>query len=165
GTTAGVAYKDQTAQIGTTYNYRVRSENNGLFSGYTAAVQASTPGSAPVAPATVTATANSSTQVSVSWSAVSGATSYIIQREALGGPYFTTLSGAYTGGTTLTDSSASANTNYTYQVAAQNAAGASGFTQATVTTVAGTYSSADIASTPAGSTVVNTDGVSYDVTT
>ena len=165
GTSTGLTYQDTTPLAGVSYNYRVRSELNGTYSAYVGPVTAATPTSAPAAPAAVTATANSSSQVSLTWSAVSGAANYVIQREITGAGGWTTLSGAYIGGTTLLDGSVLPNTSYTYQVAAQNAVGSSSFVQSqSVTTAVSSYSSADIASTPAGGTIVNTDGVSYDVT-
>jgi len=70
------------------------------------------------APATVTATSTTATSVTVSWSAVPGATSYEVTRSTNG----TTPTTVTTGGTTLTDPAAAANTAYLYEVRAAAAA-------------------------------------------
>jgi len=75
----------------------------------------------PAAPAGVNATATTSTQVRVTWSAVSGATSYEIDRRDPGGAF--ALRG--TSITTSYDDPASANTAYLYRVRAVNSAGSS----------------------------------------
>ena len=76
----------------------------------------------PAAPTGVNAVATSSTQVQVTWSAVTGATSYEVWRRDPGGSLALR-------GTSLTSSyndNASANTAYLYRVRAVNAGGASG---------------------------------------
>ena len=77
---------------------------------------------APAAPTGVTATATSSTQVQVTWNAVTGATSYQIYRRDPGGVF--SLRG--TSLTTSFNDTASANTAYLYRVRAVNAGGSSG---------------------------------------
>jgi uncharacterized protein YkwD len=79
-------------------------------------------GTAPAAPSGVTATATASTQVQVTWNAVTGATSYEVHRRNPGGSF--TLRG--TSLTTSFTDTASANTAYLYRVRAVNAAGSSG---------------------------------------
>ena len=68
--------------------------------------------------------------------------------------------------TTLVDAGRTASTTYEYRVRAENAAGLSAFSNvATVTTpTAGTFTSADVNATPAGSTTVVADGSAYDIT-
>lgn len=85
---------------------------------------------APAAPTGVTATATTSTQVQVTWNAVTGATSYEIYRRDPGGAYALR-------GTSLTTSfpdSASAGTAYLYRVRAVNAGGSSGDSAADLAT-------------------------------
>ncbi|HEU4886272.1 MAG TPA: CAP domain-containing protein [Thermoanaerobaculia bacterium] len=77
---------------------------------------------APAAPAGVSAIATSSTQVQVTWNAVTGATSYEIYRRNPGGAF--TLRG--TSLTTSYTDSASSHTAYLYRVRAVNAGGSSG---------------------------------------
>ena len=77
---------------------------------------------APPAPAGVSAAATTSTQVQVTWNAVTGATSYEVYRRAPGGAFAlrgTSLTTSYT-------DTASADTAYLYRVRAVNAGGSSG---------------------------------------
>ncbi len=165
GNVATPSFTDTTAQPSTTYLYRVRAENAGTLGGYTTPnVQISTGTVAvPSAPVTVTATANSSSQITVNWTAVSGAASYVIQNQVTGSGTWTTLATAWSAGTAFVDTNAEPGTSYTYQVAAQNTSGTSAYTQGQAATPAGLYQSADIAATPAGSTVTNIEGSSYDI--
>ena len=83
------------------------------------------PGSAtppPAAPTGVVATASTSTQVQVTWTAVAGATSYQIDRRTAGGG-FAMVGTSMTNN--FTDNTASALTSYLYQVRAVNAGGPS----------------------------------------
>jgi fibronectin type 3 domain-containing protein len=75
----------------------------------------------PAAPTALTATAASTSQINLSWTASSGATSYKIQRST-DGATFTPLAtvGAVT---TYSDSGLNAGTQYYYRVLASNAAG------------------------------------------
>jgi hypothetical protein len=73
------------------------------------------------APAGVTVSATSPTSVQVTYGAVSGATSYVIQR-ALGGGNFSEV--GTSNATTFTDSGLTANTSYRYRVAARSASNA-----------------------------------------
>ena len=77
---------------------------------------------APPAPTGVNATATSTTQVQVTWNAVTGATSYQVYRRNPGGSF--ALRG--TSVTTSFNDTASANTAYLYRVRAVNVAGSSG---------------------------------------
>jgi hypothetical protein len=79
-------------------------------------------GDVPAAPAGLTAAAFSSTRVDLTWTAVAGADSYEVDRKAAGG-VFTPV--GTPGGNSFSDTTASADTAYLYQVRAVNAAGAS----------------------------------------
>lgn len=87
-------------------------------------------GVAPAAPTGVNATATTSTQVQVTWSAVTGATSYQVYRRNPGGAF--ALRG--TSLTTSYNDTASAATAYLYRVRAVNAGGASGDSAADLAT-------------------------------
>ncbi len=109
-------------------------------------------GTAPAAPANFTASAVSSSQVSLNWSASSGATSYNIY-ELVGGQ--ATLITSVTG-TSYTVSGLAASTTYSFEVAAVNAAGstATGWAQATTPGAAVTVSApANVHATATSSTV------------
>jgi fibronectin type 3 domain-containing protein len=77
----------------------------------------------PAAPVGVTAIGGDS-QVSLSWSAVSGATSYDVKRSTTSGGQYTVLGSPV--GTAYVDSSVTNGTKYFYVVSAANAAGQSG---------------------------------------
>jgi fibronectin type 3 domain-containing protein len=86
-------------------------------------VTGGTPALAPVAPTGVTTTASSG-KVTLTWQAVSGATSYIVKRSSTlaGGPY-TTVATSTTA--SYTDNAASNGTTYYYEIVAANASGQS----------------------------------------
>jgi fibronectin type 3 domain-containing protein len=78
----------------------------------------------PAAPRNLSATV-SSTGISLSWSTVAGASSYVVYRSTVtGGPY--TAIKTVTLSARTSDGSASSGTPYYYVVTAVNAAGASG---------------------------------------
>jgi hypothetical protein len=82
-------------------------------------------GSAPSTPTGVTATAQSSSSISVSWSAVSGATSYDVYYE-IGSSSTKNFAGNATG-TSYTHSGLTASTTYYYYIKAKNSAGDSDY--------------------------------------
>jgi fibronectin type 3 domain-containing protein/regulation of enolase protein 1 (concanavalin A-like superfamily) len=90
----------------------------------------------PAAPASLTATAASPTQIDLRWSASAGAASYRIERMGPGESGFTEIA-ADVAGTSFRDSAARAQSAYVYRVRAQNAAGRSAYSPtASVTTPA-----------------------------
>jgi hypothetical protein len=92
------------------------------------------PNGAPVAVTGVTATAGTG-QVTVSWNAVSGATSYPLYRTGNSGNDAATPSVTGITGTTFTDTGLNPGTTYYYRVVAVNSSGASGFsTEASAST-------------------------------
>jgi chitodextrinase len=89
----------------------------------------------PAPPAGLTAAPLSATSVSLSWTDVSNATSYNIQRRT-GSGAFASLA-TLIGGASYTDNTAAASTSYGYQVSATNSAGTSSWSaQASATTPA-----------------------------
>lgn len=106
---------------GTVYYYVVTAVNSGGESAASAQVSATPVNTLPAAPSGVTATAGGA-QNTISWSAVSGATSYKL--------YWSTTNGAGTGGTLIagatspyTHTPLTAGTPYYYVVSAVNSAG------------------------------------------
>ena len=100
-----------------------RIYNGALSAAQIAALYALSP-VAPAAPATINATVSSASVINLSWSAVSGATNYVVQRSLTsGGPYAVIGSGITA--TNFTDVSLSGNTTYYYVLAAVNNAGTS----------------------------------------
>lgn len=78
----------------------------------------------PSAPATIAATATSSTAINVSWGAISGATSYSLQR-ATNSSFTNAVTITTQAGLTFSSSSLTANTAYYYRVLASNSIGSS----------------------------------------
>jgi fibronectin type 3 domain-containing protein len=119
------SYTNTGLTDGTTYYYEVSAVNAGGQSGVSNEVSATPQVPAPGAPTNLAATAGDA-QVSLSWSAVTGATSYDIYRSTTKGgegttPYLTGVTtNSYTN-TGLTDG-----TTYYYEVSAVNAGGQSG---------------------------------------
>lgn len=92
------------------------------------ATQLSTP---PASPSNFTATATSSSQISLSWSAVTGANSYSLERRQGTGSYSQIATPTTT---TFVDSGLQANTSYSYQLKAVNTLGSSAAVSASATT-------------------------------
>ncbi len=131
------SYSDTTCTSMTTYSYRVSAYDAASNeSGLSTADVVTTPDSAPpTVPTNLSATAISQTQINLSWTASTdnvGVTGYNVYRD---GDYLTTVAGA-----SCSDTNCVANTLYTYQVTAFDAAGnESGLsTQASATTLAST---------------------------
>jgi hypothetical protein len=95
------------------------------------------PNGAPYAVTGVTATGGTN-QVTVSWTAVSGATSYQLYRTANSGSEAATPTVTGITGTTYTDTGLNPGTTYYYRVVAVNGSGASGFSTEAKATTPGT---------------------------
>ncbi|TCX53926.1 hypothetical protein C1I36_03720 [Dehalobacter sp. 14DCB1] len=121
-TTTTNAYTDSSLTASTAYYYKVLAVNTAGSSAYSAVASATTlASSVPTAPANLTAAALSSSQISLSWSAVSGDPTYSVYRSL-------SASGTYTRITTLsstsyTNTGLDAGTTYYYKVLASNSAG------------------------------------------
>lgn len=127
-TVSGTSYQDAGLSAGTAYTYVVAANDvAGNVSGQSAPISAATPSApppsssdtqAPTTPAKLSASALSSSQIALAWSASSdkvGVTAYRVFR---GGSQVATVSGV-----SYQDSGLSAGTAYTYTVAAYDAAG------------------------------------------
>ena len=138
GTSASSPYTDVGLTPSTAYFYEVKAINSAGTSGYSSEATATTsapPVVAPGIPTGVGATAQSSTSIAVSWTAVTGATSYKVFRSPTSGSGYTQV-GAPTS-SPYTDVGLSASTPYYYVVKAVNSAGESGYSsEATATTSA-----------------------------
>jgi len=130
GAPTATNYTDTGVTNGTTYFYVVSAVNSGGESANSAQVSA-TPNTPPAAPTGLSASAGNA-QVSLSWNASTGATSYHVKRSTTsGGPY--TQVGAPTA-TNYTDTGLTNGTTYFYVVSAVNSAGESAnSTQASAT--------------------------------
>jgi hypothetical protein len=131
GNASTTSYTHTGLSASTTYYYYIKAVNNAGESGYSSSASATTSSSGsdggggetttkPSAPTGVTAVVNG-TSVNISWSSVSGATSYSVYR----GPTGTTSEKILTtSSTTATDASPLDGLNY-YRITASNAAGES----------------------------------------
>lgn len=82
GTSATASYVDRTAVNGTAYSYAVKAINGGTASALSNSVTATATAPTLAAPTGVSATAGDA-QVSITWTAVSGATSYQVLRNGV----------------------------------------------------------------------------------
>jgi len=121
----GTTYIDANANNGTTYYYNVASVNSAGTSGRSNEASATPHVVAPPAPASLSASPGFG-QVSLSWSASSGASTYSLYRGTSAGGEGGTAYATGLTGTTFTDTSVTAGTTYYYKVAAVNSAGTSG---------------------------------------
>jgi YD repeat-containing protein len=158
GTTAATSYSDTTVVGSTTYAYTVAAyDNAGNTSSQTAVTNVSTPDiTPPSVPTGLTATAVSSAQVNLSWSAStdtggSGLAGYKLYR---GGALLVT-----TASTSYSDTSVAPSTAYSYTVAAYDNAGnvSAQSAASNVTTPAGVPPNPTLSS----STLIGTAGVYF----
>jgi fibronectin type 3 domain-containing protein len=144
GTSSTTSYSDTTAVNGTTYYYVVTAVNaagEGSPSTQSAGATPVAPPTVPAAPAGVSAT-DGVGQVTVSWAAVSGATSYKVYRSTTQGVRGTLIGS--TSSTSLADSTVVENTTYYFVVTASNVAGEGAASAAVSVTHTTTWSSAKI---------------------
>jgi PKD repeat protein len=145
-TTGGTSYSNLSLLAATTYRYRVQAvDATGNLSGYSTEATATTLGApdttAPTVPGGLTATAVSSSQINVSWTASTdavGVTGYRVERcQGAGCTSFVQV--ATPTGTSYSDPGLLTATTYGYRVRAGDAAGnLSGYSnEATATTLAG----------------------------
>jgi hypothetical protein len=123
------SWTDAAVTAGATYWYEVTAVGTGGESGVSAAASATVPsgtpiGTVPAAPANLTA-AVASDAVSLSWSAVFGATGYDVWRAAASAGPFTRLTAATQAATTYRDAAVASGSTYWYQATATNATGTS----------------------------------------
>jgi fibronectin type 3 domain-containing protein len=111
--TSETSYTNEWLPSNTAYYYQVSAVNDSGEGNKSYFVSATTPFDAP---ANVTATAQSSSSITVSWSPVSGANSYSVYRAEGSDGYYSTITSV--GGTSYTDDWLSSNTTYYYKVSA-----------------------------------------------
>src|SRR5881409_3258636 len=127
GSTA-TTYSDTGLAAGTTYTYRVSAINSVGTGSPSSNASATTLAVAPSPPTGLTATAVSSSQINLSWTAPnnggSAITGYKIERSTDGGTTWTTIvSNSGSTATTYSDTGLAHTTTYTYRVSAINSVG------------------------------------------
>jgi len=121
----GTTFTNTSLTNGSSYYYVVTAVNSAGESSNSPQASAKPVAQAavPSAPAGLTATADSA-QVTLTWTASTGAASYNVKRAAASGGAFTTIAAGVTG-TTYTDTGLTNGTTYYYVVSAVNSAGES----------------------------------------
>ncbi|MGI0088651.1 MAG: fibronectin type III domain-containing protein, partial [Nitrosotalea sp.] len=157
------SYTDTTVTNGQTYYYKVTAVNSVGEStpSNEANAMPAAPATAPGAPTGLAATAASSSQINLSWTAPannggSAITGYKIERSTDGTTWSTVQSNTGTTATTYSDTGLTASTAYTYRVSAINSVGTSSpSSTSSATTSAGgttqlslTVNSVDLSGTP-----------------
>jgi fibronectin type 3 domain-containing protein len=152
---------------GTAYYYKVAAVNSSGTSGYSNEASATPVVAVPAAPTGLNATAGN-TQISLGWTASSGATSYNVYRgTSAGGESGTAIATGITT-TSYTNTGLTNGTAYYFKVAAVNASGTSGYSnEASATPTAGTSSQITwgTAQSMVGNTDVSAAGVAFDAAT
>jgi fibronectin type 3 domain-containing protein len=163
---ASTSFTDTAVVNGTSYFYVVAGAFTGGpdAGGTSAASPQSSATPLPPPPATPTGfvAKAASGQVALSWTAVTGATSYRVKRATVsGGPYGAIASPA---GAAYTDTSVGNGTTYYYVVSAVNLGGESGnSSQVSATPSGGTVSSESLFTTQTPASPSATDGVAYEM--
>ena len=125
GTTTSTSYVNTGAAVGKTYYYKVRALNvDGAAGAYSSTVSGAAKAVAPAAP-TVTMTYSDGGKPKLTWSAVSGATSYRVYRSESRGTGYSLL--GTTTSTSYVNTGAAAGKTYYYRVKAVNSAGTSAY--------------------------------------
>ena len=123
GDIAATDYLDDSGlAANTSYDYQLESCNDNGCSSRSSAVSATT---APERPETPTTATQSESAISISWSAVAGATHYKLYRSATSEGSFTQIGGDITGTDYVDDNDLAANTSYYYQLESCNGNGCS----------------------------------------
>jgi fibronectin type 3 domain-containing protein len=132
------SHSDNGLNTGVTYYYRILATNGAGDSPWSNVTSARTL-TPPDAPANLTASGQSSTQINLSWADVTDETSYKVQRSANGTTGWSQVGTTAANVTAFSNTGLSANTTYWYRVVASNASGDSAAsTSASATTLGDT---------------------------
>lgn len=135
---SATTFTDPNTTAGTTYQYRVRAENDYGLSAYSAVVSATVLAAQLLPPSNVQAAAVSQTQVNLTWSAANtNATRFHIERKTGAAGTYAEITAVPGTSVSYQDTTVVANTAYTYRVRSE---GSSGFS---------VYSAESSATTPA----------------
>jgi hypothetical protein len=127
-----VTFANTGLAASTTYYYRIRSTNTAGTSAYSATASASTqaaPITIPTAPSALAVTANSSSQITLTWADNSNnETGFQIERSLTNGSGFTPVTTTAANAATFSNTGLAASTTYYYRIRSTNTAGSSAYT-------------------------------------
>lgn len=124
-----ISYTDSALVANTTYTYRVRAINAMGSSSYSNQTTATTFPLFPAAPANLTASSSSPTQINLSWADKSqNEAQFVIERSATSSGEFEAIDSVAANITTYSDNNLQASTQYYYRVKAMNTYGSSAYT-------------------------------------
>ncbi len=153
------SFSDTGRSPSSTYSYRVRAVNGAGGSSYSNVATATTGPAAPSAPSGLSATAVSSTEVSLAWADTSGdETGFEVQRSTSGAG-FSTVATLAVNATSYSDAGRSPSTTYAYRVRAVNAGGNSAYSNTASVTTNPPPPTAPSAPTGLGATAIGVDQV------
>ena len=116
-------FTDLNVTAGTTYQYRVRAENDYGFSPYSSLVNATIPAVQLLPPSNLQAVAVSQTQMNLTWSAVTNATRFHIERKLGATGTYAEITAIPSTATGYQDTTVQPSTTYTYRIRSEGASG------------------------------------------
>ena len=162
-------YSDTGLTPATSYTYRVRAiDAAGNVSGFSSTATAATPDTIPpTAPSNLAATAVSSSQINLTWTASTdnvGVTGYQVQRcQGAGCSNFAQIAAPTT--TTYSDTGLAASTSYSYRVRATDAAGnLSGFSNVASATTSASGGAISVTLTPRQGGITTSQTIAFTAT-
>jgi hypothetical protein len=142
-------YTDENLDASTTYRYRIRGLNPSYYSDYSNIATITTVLPGPAAPSNLVATANSRSQITLTWTDNStNETGFYIERAPSGGSFTQIGSVGANVKTYVNNTGLAAGTLYQYRVRAYNGGGNSGFSN---TASATTHGNLALSGTPSAS--------------
>jgi len=143
GSTSNTSYTDTELSDSTTYYYRISAYNSFLEGSQSSYAYATT--GIPSTPSNVTASAASSSSITISWSSVSPASGYYVYRSSSSSGTYSNIGS--TSSTSYTNTGLSASTTYYYRVSAFNGSMESSQSSYTYATTLSSSSSGSISLT------------------
>ena len=133
------SYNNTGLTASTSYSYRVAATNGAGTSGYSNTASATTPGTTPAAPSSLSASAVSASQINLTWSDnAANETGFVIERcQGAGCSNFASLTPVGANTTSYSNTGLTASTSYSYRVAATNGAGTSAYSNTASATTQG----------------------------